>query len=226
MRYSLLTSQSVYQVQGEDVQQTVAATQERTRELLDATCRVVARKGAHALRMSDVAQEGGVSHPLLHYYFATRTELLARAFAHAEERAYARIDAELADLSTAVERLRRFLLLYVGKETIFREDLILWNEVWSSALFDEDLRPAVESAYAAWVERVVELAQEARAEGSVPPQVDVDSAARRLAALVDGLGSQRLVGLLEPAEAASHVEAALELELGLSPTSRTASGRA
>ena len=191
-----------------------AATGERTEALLEATCRVVARKGAHALRMSDVAREANVSNALLHYYFETRTELLARAFAFAEDRAQARIDAELAALPTAGERLRRFLLLYVGDESVFHENSVLWNEVWSSSLFDEDLRPAIESAYADWVMRVMELVRDAVEEGSASPVTDAEAAARRLAALVDGLGSQRLVGLLAPAEAVRLVDEAIELELG------------
>jgi AcrR family transcriptional regulator len=163
--------------------------------------------------MSDVAREAGVSNALLHYYFETRTELLARAFAFAEERVRKRTDAELAALPTAGQRLRRFLLLYLGDESVFHENSVLWNEVWSSALFDEELRPAIESAYAGWVTRVVDLVLEAVNEGSVSPRTDTEAAARRLAALVDGLGSQRLVGLVAPAEAARLVEEAIELEL-------------
>jgi AcrR family transcriptional regulator len=193
----------------------MTATGERTRRLLAATCRVVGRKGAHALRMADVAREAGVSNALLHYYFETRTELLIQAFAYAEERAYARTDAVLETLPTGAERLRRLLLLYVDDEPVFHEDWVLWNEVWSSALFDQELRPAIEAGYADWVGRVAELAREAREDGSVSRDVDVEAAARRLAALVDGLGSQRLVGLITPSEAAQLVEDALELELGL-----------
>jgi AcrR family transcriptional regulator len=189
------------------------ATGERTDALLEATCRVVARKGAHALRMSDVAREANVSNALLHYYFETRTELLARAFAFAEDRARARTDAELAALPTAADRLRRFLLLYVGDESVFHENSVLWNEVWSSALFDDELRPAIENAYAHWVGRVIELVRATVEEGSVSPATEAEAAARRLAALVDGLGSQRLVGLVSPAEAAGLVDEAIELEL-------------
>jgi AcrR family transcriptional regulator len=200
------------------------ATNDRTRRILDATCSVVARKGAHALRMSDVAREAAVSNALLHYYFETRTELLAQAFAFAEGRAYARTSSALEGLSSGAERLREFLRLYVGEKSDLHEDWILWNEVWSSALFDEALRPSIESAYADWVNRIVELAREASGDGSISAGVDVEASARRLAALVDGLGSQRLVGLLDAAQAERLLDEALELELGL--TSRTPAARA
>src|SRR5215210_5599683 len=188
---------------------------DRTTRILEATCRVAARRGVQALRMREVAREAGVSNALLHYYFETRTELLAQAFEFAEERAYARIDAALEGLATGAERLQRFLRLYVAEESLLQEDWVLWNEVWLSALLDEDLRPAIEQAYTRWVSRIVELALEATDDGSISEVEDVDSAARRLAALVDGLGSQRVVGLLATDQSERLLDEALELELGL-----------
>ena len=57
----------------------------RAGEILEAACRVVARDGAHGLHMKAVAEEAGVSKALVHYYFATRQELLRRTFVHAEQ---------------------------------------------------------------------------------------------------------------------------------------------
>lgn len=198
------------------------ATRERTDELLEATCRVVARQGAHGLRMSDVAGEAGVSNSLLHYYFATKAELLGRAFAHAEERVFERARAELDALPTAAARLDRFLSLYVEKDVVFEENWVLWNEMWSSALFDEELRPAIESAYRRWVGFITELLHAGREDGSVPRDVDADDAGARLAALVDGIGSQVVLGLTARARAAALIRRAIELEL----SGRTQRGRA
>ena len=54
--------------------------------ILAAACRVIAQTGAAGLRMSEVAREAGVSSALLHYYFATRHELLVRSFVFADTR--------------------------------------------------------------------------------------------------------------------------------------------
>ncbi len=54
---------------------------DRIAAILEAACRVIARDGAHGLHMQAVADEAGVSKALVHYYFATRQELLRRAFA-------------------------------------------------------------------------------------------------------------------------------------------------
>jgi len=192
----------------------MAATATRVDELLEATCRVVAREGAHGLRMSAVASEAGVSSALLHYYFATKSELLSRAFSWAEERVQERVEAELYGLDTAAEKLERLLVLYVEDDLVFRDNWVLWNELWSSALFDADLRPAIEAGYRGWVERIETLLAEGRDDRSVPMSVDPAQAAARLAATVDGLGSQVLLEMTDPTRAAGLLRRALALELG------------
>jgi len=192
----------------------MAATATRVDELLEATCRVVAREGAHGLRMSAVASEAGVSSALLHYYFATKSELLARAFSWAEDRVQERVEAELYGLDTAAEKLERLLVLYVEDDLVFRDNWVLWNELWSSALFDADLRPAIEAGYRGWVERIETLLAEGRDDRSVPMSVDPAQAAARLAATVDGLGSQVVLEMTDPTRAAGLLRRALALELG------------
>ena len=190
---------------------------ERRAEILDAACRVIAREGTHGLRMSAVAGEAGVSNALLHYYYATREELLARAFAYAEDRAQARAQAEIALCATAAERVERFLLLYLDDESVFHENWVLWNEMWTSALFDDKVRPGVREAYRRWVAWVEELIREGHADGSIPASVDPGRAALLLAASVDGLGSLLLLGLMTREQARELVRHSLELELGLAP---------
>ena len=74
------------------------AVSDRTADILEAACRVIAREGADGLRMGQVAREAGVSSALIHYYFATRADLLLRAFEHADEQADLTIDALIGDL--------------------------------------------------------------------------------------------------------------------------------
>ena len=185
----------------------------RTTDLLDATCRVVAKSGAHGLRMSHVAREAGVSNALLHYYFETRAELLSRAFAHAEGRVYEHAGTELEGLPSGAARLRRFLHLYVEDDVVFQENWVLWNEMWSSSLFDPDMRPTIEEAYRRWIAFIVDLVEQGRTDGSIPAGVDPEEAGARLAAVVDGIGSQLLLGLLARDRAAALIEQSIELEL-------------
>jgi AcrR family transcriptional regulator len=57
-----------------------AAAEEKRRHLLDAAVRVFARKGFHASRVGDIAEEAGVAHGLLYHYFSSKDEVLEAVF--------------------------------------------------------------------------------------------------------------------------------------------------
>ena len=57
-----------------------AATEEKRRQLLDAAVRVFARKGFHASRVGDIAEEAGVAHGLLYHYFESKDAVLQAVF--------------------------------------------------------------------------------------------------------------------------------------------------
>src|SRR3954447_3586251 len=56
------------------------ASEEKRRLILDAAVRVFARKGYHASRVGDIAEEAGVAHGLLYHYFNSKEQLLETVF--------------------------------------------------------------------------------------------------------------------------------------------------
>jgi AcrR family transcriptional regulator len=56
------------------------AVEEKRRQLLDAAVRVFARKGFHASRVGDIAEEAGVAHGLLYHYFKSKDDVLEAVF--------------------------------------------------------------------------------------------------------------------------------------------------
>jgi TetR/AcrR family fatty acid metabolism transcriptional regulator len=56
------------------------AVEDKRRHLLDAAVRVFARKGFHATRVGDIAEEAGVAHGLLYHYFKSKDEVLEAVF--------------------------------------------------------------------------------------------------------------------------------------------------
>jgi AcrR family transcriptional regulator len=190
---------------------------DRVGQILVAACSVIGREGAHRLRIDAVAREAGVSKALVHYYFATRRELIRAAFLYSDDRANARIEAELAVQDTAAQRLERFLLLDLDDQPVFAESRALWSEAWSLMRLDDLLRPEVERLYRAWNDRLLGLLEEGQGDGSIPPGVDADGAARRLSAVVDGLESQLLLGLVTSDHAAEIVKGTLDRELARAP---------
>jgi AcrR family transcriptional regulator len=191
-----------------------AAQSERVTEILRAACRVVVRDGAHGLRMASVAAEAGVSKALVHYYFATRRELLRAAVAYADEHWHEAVTEATADLPTGAARVERALLASFETGTPYDEHRALWNEVWSSLRADEELRPVVEGFYAGWHARLVAFLDEGRRDGSVPAAIDPVEAAWRLTATADGLDSMRYLGLVDADAASALMRSAIVLELG------------
>jgi TetR/AcrR family transcriptional regulator, fatty acid metabolism regulator protein len=57
-----------------------SAVEDKRRQLLDAAVRVFARKGFHASRVGDIAEEAGVAHGLLYHYFKSKDEVLEAVF--------------------------------------------------------------------------------------------------------------------------------------------------
>ena len=196
------------------VEATANPPSDRAVGILEAACRVIVREGAHGLRMASVAAEAGVSKALVHYYFATRQELLRNAFAFSEERWHAAVGAELAGLPTGAARVERMLLVGLETDLAFSEQRALWNEVWSSLRSDDELRPLVERSYRAWLTRVVDLIEEGRTDGSIAGGVDPVAAGWRLAAVADGLDSLLYLGLVDRGQARELMQSSVDRELG------------
>ena len=56
------------------------AQEDKRRLLLDAAVRVFARKGYHAARVGDIAEEAGVAYGLLYHYFDSKEDVLRSVF--------------------------------------------------------------------------------------------------------------------------------------------------
>jgi|SRR5581483_7945825 len=189
--------------------------EDRIATILDAACRVIAQRGASKLRVQDVAREAAVSKTLVHYYFDTRTDLLASALDYAERRARERASARIAQLPTASARLAHAVHLYLNDDPEFREDWILWSEITRRALFDPSLRPTIQKVYDDWRSLVENIIKDGVADGSIRAPVPSE-AALKITVTVEGLNTLLLFGLVSRDEAQAHMRERL-IELGLVP---------
>ena len=185
----------------------------RREAILEAACRVVGRVGIDRLRMSDVAAEAGVSTALVHYYCATRADLLTQAFRYADERADD-IETRTAAGLAPVARIEQLLVVYLDEESDIYENWILWREMWNHALFDPQLRPTLEESYRDWVRNLAGIVREGQADGSIPASVSGEDAAWRLTAFVEGLGPLMLLGMVGRERWRELIRGAVALELG------------
>ena len=193
----------------------ISADTDRPSQILDCACVVIARDGAEGLRMAAVAREADVSNALLHYYFATRDELIRQAFEYHDRRETRKGNERTEQIADPIERIRDVLAHELAEDAAVREGWILWSEMQRLAMFNETLRSSVADRSTRWVGGVATMIRFAQNDGSVSSDVDADAAALRLTALVDGLGGHIIVQSRTRAEALAALEAAFVSELGL-----------
>ena len=144
---------------------------DRVDDILRAACRVVVTEGASDLRIG-TRRAGGRA-----FRGRSSTTTSRRGRSSCARRSPTRRTSvsrrsrpSSATLATGAERAERALVRTIDPE--LEETPALWNEVWSSLRYDEELRPLVQERYRAWIERIVRLLEEGRADGSVPRSVD------------------------------------------------------
>ncbi len=188
---------------------------ERRAQILDCTCRVIARDGADGLRMAAVAREADVSSALLHYYFATREILIGEAFEYHDRRETSRGRERVLTIADPIERIRDVLARELSDDDAVHEGWVLWSEMQRLGIFNADLRAVIADRSQRWVSGVADLVRAAQQSDDVGGSVDADSAALRLTAIVDGLGGHIIVGSLTRAQANEALDVAITEALRL-----------
>jgi TetR/AcrR family transcriptional regulator, fatty acid metabolism regulator protein len=82
--------------------------------LLDAAIRVFARKGYHAARIGDIAQEAGVAYGLLYHYFPSKEDVLETVFRDTWTAMLDAINGIEAAGGPAREQVRRVAAVVLG----------------------------------------------------------------------------------------------------------------
>lgn len=161
----------------------------RKPQILRAAAEVITERGLAATRVSDVAARAGTSAPAILYWFESRERLLSEALT-ADEGAFAeQLEAELATLASAGERLRRLI-----EASSTDGDLSLWIELWARSLHDSPAAAERQRLDDVWRARIAEIVAEGREQGEFSAAIEPAEAALRLAALLDGLAVQVTLG--------------------------------
>jgi len=95
------------------VERSVGA-EEKRRLILDAAVRVFARRGFHASRVGDIAEEAGVAHGLLYHYFSSKDEVLDTIFRETWSDLVAEVDEIESSDESARDQLQRVASLLLG----------------------------------------------------------------------------------------------------------------
>jgi len=190
--------------------------EDRPPEILEATCRAIARFGLSGLYLRHVAEEAGVSRALVSYYFPTKKELLSAALGYAESRAIEEI-ASRTPFGTAPERLEKMLLLEIDDSPAVRDNWIIWGELTQAAVFEPTYNELIHNWLRRWMDNVAGVIEQGQVEGSIAAAVEPRATAERLTAVVDGLGPRWLLGHTTEATAHEIIRASVAQELSAGP---------
>ena len=166
---------------------------DRHQEILDAAARVITERGLAETRVSDIAEQAGVSPGLILYYFDSKDRLLAEALTFANDQFYLRTSREIRRIPSAKEQLRRMIELSVPgllPEFGRLDEWALWIEVWVRALRDADMAKDREVLDERWRTQIADIVRAGQASGEFTVAEDADELALRLACLIDGLAIQ------------------------------------
>lgn len=168
-------------------------SKDRHHEILDAAARVITARGLAETRISDIAEQAGVSPGLILYYFDSKDRLLAEALTFANDQFYLRTSREIRRLPSAKDQLRRMVELSVPgylPEHGRLDEWALWIEVWVRALRDPDTATDREVLDERWRSQIAEIVRAGQASGEFTADEDAEELALRLACLIDGLAIQ------------------------------------
>ena len=144
------------------------AQEYKRRLLLDAAVRVFARKGYHAARVGDIAEEAGVAYGLLYHYFSSKEEVLRSVFRETWRALIATIESVEESSEPPREQLRKVAEILLRS---WRRDpdlvRVLVLEVTRSQLLAGEMDEIVASFKA--IQKIVERGQ---ADGSIRADLD------------------------------------------------------
>lgn len=165
----------------------------RRRRLVEATIALLAEKGVAGATVRAITAAADTSHGLIGHYYATKDDLLVAALQHlfttvGEEIARQIARAEDDPLVRLKAMPRAMFSPQVFSETTRSAFLALWHEI----RFNATVREANRQLYVGYRDRSRVLFERVAAERRI--EIDAESAATGLIAMVDGLWLELSIG--------------------------------
>lgn len=165
---------------------------ERRKQILEATCAVIADTGLRSLRLSDVATVAGVSSGTIHYYFDTKKDVVNAAFEFNFSSSLERRRWILDPGRDPLGLLRDVVESYLPASEQALRAWRVWAELWAEGMRDGTLQQVNEQLYGQWRTVVCDMIRAAQEQGSAQPG-DPKQLADMLIGMLDGLAVQVLL---------------------------------
>ena len=174
-----------------------------------ACIRVVAQRGFARTRMSDIADEIGVTAPLLLHYFGSKNELITEALVASDE---AYLDRVHRRRFAAGERPERLVVRYVedsvwpapAGRAWWGEASAVWMNAWITALHDPSIARVRAAEDRRWRAALAEVVAKGQEDGAFRAEVDAQTSrahALRAARRVHGAARAGRPGRVAPLRA-------------------------
>lgn len=161
----------------------------RKAQIIQATRRVILRKGYHRATIQDIATEAGVSTGIPHHYFSSREGLLLATLEHVAEEMRRFVDAEIEAAPTPRAKIEAYIRGSSPANPLIRDGWTVWLEYWAAAIREPKLADFHARRYAWWREKLIGIIRDGIDDGSFKP-VAVKDMVHRLIGMVDGISIQ------------------------------------
>jgi len=137
--------------------------------LLDAAERLLVDAGHAGITTRRLAEEAGVNHGLVHYYFGSNENLLARALERFTERMIERQRALYAADEPFVEKWRTAMRYLVSEDQTYQK---VWLELQALAWNNPELQSRLADVNAEWRSVLTEAFEQPHRELGIPLPLD------------------------------------------------------
>ncbi len=162
---------------------------ETRQRIIEAVWSVMADNGLSGLTVRLVGQKAGVSHAMIHYYFASKDELVLSVVEHARGYWIHPMEDIIRGAGTPGEKLETVVVWM--SEPATRAVMRIHRQLLSESEWNEDLRRAMAAEYARWRTGFVELFRQLEAAGDLVAGTDVELLGAGFATLSDNLVGKR-----------------------------------
>jgi AcrR family transcriptional regulator len=188
--------------------------EERSAGIVAAARHVALTEGLSALTQRSIAAQAGIAPALVTHYYPSMEKLISQTFRDI-------VSEEITEvMELGLSQPTKTQALAVIIETVLdgtREDVtIVWVDAWSLGRRMPLLAASIREQMDAWHIALTQLIVEGITQGEFEePDIGVDSIARQLFGMVDGLNAHALVNYTEDGQRLHLISRALEMELGL-----------
>jgi len=136
-----------------------AVRTKRRIQILEALHRCLLENPFHQTSIKDIANEAGVNHGLLHYYFQNKEDILLHYIDYTFEKYYTRFIEKFnlkLDQTNITRETMEDLFQWILREISFNpESARIFTEIWAHALYNRKVEKKLHDNYNKWQENVL-----------------------------------------------------------------------